>query len=227
MRLKPGSCVHHSFHPHVIYLWAWMDKTQDPCWSGAVTAGSDHLWNPGSAKGWEHSQMSKHKGRLAQRQHPAAEHCLCTVTLVVTESRGWGQAKLGHSSSSDSGWKEYSPEIREQSVWWAGLPSLLSSPNALTKQQDKKCFLGYSWLKTQEENILVCPQKTMKACSCLGHRTSPVQNWDLVVTGSGKAVEVHQAAGFPSPSRQESCSQQGAKHGFCSPSWLCCGLDAD
>lgn len=29
MRLKPGSWVHHSCHPHVIYLWAWMDGTQD------------------------------------------------------------------------------------------------------------------------------------------------------------------------------------------------------
>lgn len=117
------------------------------------------------------------------------------------ESRGWGQAKLGHSSSSDSGWKEYSPEIRKLSVWWAGLPALCYSPNALTKQQDKKCFLGYSWLKTQEENILVCPQKTMKACCCLGRRTGPVQSWDLAVTGSAveKQWKCINLLDFPAP----------------------------
>lgn len=49
MRLKPGSWVCHSCHPHVIYLWAWMDGTQDPYSSDVVTAGSDYLWNLGSA----------------------------------------------------------------------------------------------------------------------------------------------------------------------------------
>lgn len=137
-------------------------------------------------KGWEHSQMSKYKRRLTQRKHPAAEHCRCTVILVATNKAGGeGRQNWATPTAVTQGGKNTSlrSENREW-VWWAGLPALSSSPNALKKQQDKKCFLGHSWLKIQEENILVCPQKARKACSCLGHKNCSIQSWNLVVTGS-------------------------------------------
>lgn len=132
--------------------------------------------------------MSKHKRRLSQRQHPVAQHCRCTVILLIllVTGRAGGEDRQNWATSAALTQTGKNTSLRSENrqwAWWPGLPTLFLSPNALKKQQDKKCFLGYSWLKIQEGNSLVCPQKTMKACSCLGHRKGPIQSWNLVVTG--------------------------------------------
>lgn len=147
MRLKPGSCVHHSCLLHVIYLWAWMGKTQNPYPSDTVTAGSDYLWNLGSACVLEDENIhkpSKHKGRLTQRKHPAAVHSRCTVILLVAEEAGGeGRQNWATPAAVTQGGKNTSlrSENREW-VWWAGLPTLFSSPSALKKPAGQKVFLG-------------------------------------------------------------------------------------
>lgn len=189
MRLKPGWCARHSCHPRVIYLWAWVDKTQDPYSSDVVTAGSDYLWNLGSAcvlkdeniPKCQNTKEGSHKGNIPRQGIAAAQSS--SVSLIKQGLRGGKTGPLQQQWLRVERIQARDQKTESESDEQGCLPcSLLRM--LWKKQQDKKCFLGHSWLEIREENIVVCPQKTRKACSCLGHKNGPIQSWNLVVTGS-------------------------------------------